>query len=253
MASPSSVQNSVDARGSTSRRRWLASVGSAVAVLATLGATLGARPAGPATPTSLPRSTSNATSAAHDEIAVLSGGCFWGMQMVFEHVIGVTGVTAGYAGGDAGTATYEEVSSGATGHAESVRISFDSTKVSYADILKVFFTVHDPTELNRQGPDDGTQYRSAIWYLSPDQRRIADAVIQQLTVSKAFPKPIVTQVNLFKGFFAAEAYHQDYGIHNPYSPYILINDRPKVETLKKTLPSLYRDAPVLYAAQVTGQ
>jgi peptide-methionine (S)-S-oxide reductase len=228
------------------RLLWLPAVGAALALLATVGARraepVGAAPVGPV-----------ATPSAHDEIAVLSGGCFWGMQMVFEHVIGVTGVTAGYAGGDAGTATYEEVSSGATGHAESVRISFDSTKVSYADILKVFFTVHDPTELNRQGPDDGTQYRSAIWYLSPDQRQIADAVIQKLTVSKAFPKPIVTQVNMFKGFFAAEAYHQDYGIHNPYSPYIMINDRPKVETLKKTLPSLYRDAPVLYAAQVTGQ
>jgi peptide-methionine (S)-S-oxide reductase len=227
-----------------SRRRWMVALGSAVALLATVGARRA-----DVTP---PLSHQTAPSA-HDEIAVLSGGCFWGMQMVFEHVVGVTGVTAGYAGGDASTAEYEVVSSGATGHAESVRISFDPTKVSYADILKVFFTVHDPTELNRQGPDEGTQYRSAIWYFSPEQRVTADSVIHQLTVSKAFPQPIVTQVNMFKGFFNAEAYHQDYGWHNPYSPYIMINDRPKVEKLKKVLPSLYRDTPVTYAPQTASQ
>ena len=191
---------------------------------------------------------------ANDQVAVLSGGCFWGIQAVYEHVKGVTGVTAGYAGGEAVTATYDQVSEGNTGHAESVRIAFDPTKVSYADILKVFFTVaHNPTELNRQGPDEGPQYRSAIWYLSPEQRATADSVIHQSTIAKMYPKPIVTQVTMFRGFFAAEPYHQDYAVHHPDAPYIVYNDLPKVEALKRQLPSLYRDTPVLFASESTGK
>jgi peptide-methionine (S)-S-oxide reductase len=217
---------------------------------AALVATVGARRSGPDRTTA----PANPTVAAHDEIAVLSGGCFWGLQAVYEHVIGVTGVTAGYAGGDASTATYDQVGEGSTGHAESVRITFDSTKVSYADILKVFFTVaHNPTELNYQGPDHGTQYRSVVWYTSPEQRQAADAMIAQLTAAKMFPQPIVTQVTMFRGFFAAEQYHQDYAVYHPDSPYIVYNDLPKVARLKKDLPALYRDTPVLYASQSAGK
>jgi peptide-methionine (S)-S-oxide reductase len=228
------------------RHRWVAGLGFAAALVATVGAR-SSNPDRVTTP-------SDATVGANDQVAVLSGGCFWGLQAVYEHVIGVTGVTAGYAGGEASTATYDEVSGGTTGHAESVRIAFDPTKVSYADLLKVFFTVaHNPTELNRQGPDEGPQYRSAIWYLSPEQHKTADSVIHQLTVAKMYPEPIVTQVTMFKGFYAAEAYHQDYAVKHPNAPYIVYNDAPKVVRLKKELPSLYRDTPVLFASGTLGQ
>lgn len=174
--------------------------------------------------------------------AVFAGGCFWGMQLVFEHVKGVTGVTAGYAGGDKNTATYAQVETGQTGHAESVRIVFDTSVVSYKQLLQVFFTVHDPTELNRQGPDVGTQYRSSIFYLTPEQKQIAESYIAQLEKEKTFDAPIVTQVvPLPKGFFPAEKYHQDFAIHNPDNGYIVTNDLPKVETLHQQLPALYRD------------
>jgi len=230
---------------------WMAALGLAAALVGTIaarrsGADRVATPANPA-------DAAVSAPSPRDEVAVLSGGCFWGLQAVYEHVKGVTGVTAGYAGGDAGTATYDQVGSGGTGHAESVRISFDSTKVSYADILKVFFTVaHDPTQLDRQGPDVGTQYRSVVWYMSPEQRQIADLAIRQLTAAKTYPRPIVTQVTMFRGFYAAEPYHQDYAIHHPDSPYIVYNDLPKVARLKQELPSLYRDTPVLFASQSTG-
>jgi peptide-methionine (S)-S-oxide reductase len=234
------------------RHQLVAGLGLAAALLVTVGARWSSpdRIATPADATG-GRIT---TGGASDQVAVLSGGCFWGLQAVYEHVIGVTGVTAGYAGGEASTATYDQVSEGTTGHAESVRIAFDPTKVSYADLLKVFFTVaHNPTELNRQGPDNGPQYRSAIWYLSPEQHKTADSVIHQLTVSKMFPQPIVTQVTMFKGFYAAEAYHQDYAVTHPNAPYIVYNDAPKVARLKKELPSLYRDTPVLFASGTAGQ
>src|SRR6476646_4687295 len=174
------------------------------------------------------------------QTVVLSGGCFWGIQAVFEHVKGVSSVTAGYSGGQASTAQYETVSTGRTGHAESVRIVYDPSQVSYGQLLKVFFSVaHDPTELNRQGPDEGTQYRSAIFYNGDEQKRIAEAYIQQLESGKVFPRTIVTEIVALQAFYPAEAYHQDYAEHHPNEPYIAINDLPKLEHLKQTLPELY--------------
>jgi len=174
------------------------------------------------------------------QTVVLAGGCFWGIQALFEHVKGVSSATAGYSGGAAGTAQYETVSSGTTGHAESVRIVYDPSQVSFGQILKVFFSVaHDPTELNRQGPDEGTQYRSAVFYANDEQRRIAQAYIDQLNRAKVFSQPIVTQVVALQAFYPAEAYHQDYAEHHPNEPYIAINDLPKLEHLKQTLPELY--------------
>jgi peptide-methionine (S)-S-oxide reductase len=174
------------------------------------------------------------------QTVVLAGGCFWGIQAVFEHVKGVSSATAGYAGGSAGTAQYETVSTGRTGHAESVRVVYDPSQVSFGQILKVFFSVaHDPTELNRQGPDEGTQYRSVIFYANDEQRRIAQAYIDQLNHAKAFAQPIVTQTVALQAFYPAEAYHQDYAEHHPNEPYIAINDLPKVDHLKQTLPELY--------------
>jgi len=176
------------------------------------------------------------------ETAVFAGGCFWGVEAVFEHVKGVISVDSGYSGGAASTAQYEMVCSGRTGHAEAVRIIFDPSQVSYGQLLKVFFSVaHDPTELNRQGPDIGTQYRSAIFYANEEQKRVALAYIDQLNKSKVFSHPIVTQVVPFAAFYEAEAYHQDYLAHHPDQPYIVINDLPKVESLRKHLPELYKE------------
>ena len=176
-----------------------------------------------------------------EETAVLAGGCFWGIEAVFEHVKGVTSAKSGYSGGSASTAQYETVSTGRTGHAEAVQITFDPSQVSYGQLLKVFFSVaHDPTELNRQGPDYGTQYRSAIFYANEDQKRVAQAYIEQLNQAKAFPRPIVTQVVPLEAFFEAEGYHQDYLAHHPDEPYIVVNDMPKVENLRKQLPELYK-------------
>jgi peptide-methionine (S)-S-oxide reductase len=227
---------------------WIAAVACGVACAALVAASLGAAhhsaaPSPAAGPPTL------AAPAPGDEVAVFSGGCFWGIQAVFEHVRGVTSATSGYTGGAATTATYEEVSTSTTGHAESVRVTFDPARVSYADLLKVFFTVaHDPTELDRQGPDEGTQYRSAVWYTSGTQRLAAESFVRQLTADKVFSHPIVTQISPLKGFYVAEGYHQDYFVHNPDSPYIVANDKPKVERLKSALPTLYSPAPVLYAA-----
>jgi peptide-methionine (S)-S-oxide reductase len=171
---------------------------------------------------------------------VLAGGCFWGIQAVFEHVKGVVSVTAGYSGGNANTAQYETVETGTTGHAESVKIIYDPSQISYGQLLKVFFSVaHNPTELNRQGPDEGTQYRSALFYANEDQKRIAQAYIDQLNHAKSFSKSIVTQVVPFKAFYPAEDYHQDYALHHPDNPYIRINDLPKVAHLRDQLPELY--------------
>ena len=174
------------------------------------------------------------------ETVVLAGGCFWGIQAVFEHVKGVSSATAGYSGGSASTAQYETVSTGQTGHAESVRVVYDPSQVSFGQILKVFFSVaHDPTELNRQGPDEGTQYRSVIFFSSEDQHRVARAYIDQLNAAKVFSEPIVTQVVALRAFYPAESYHQDYAEHHPNEPYIAFNDLPKLEHLKQTLPELY--------------
>lgn len=179
--------------------------------------------------------------AKGEQTAVLAGGCFWGVEAVFEHVKGVTDVTSGYSGGSPATAEYEKVGTGETGHAESVRITYDPSQISYGQLLKVFFSVaHDPTELNRQGPDTGTQYRSAIFYSSEEQKRIAQAYIVQLSRTKVFTRPIVTQVTAFQSFNEAEAYHQDYLVHHSDEPYIVINDLPKVENLHKQLPGLYK-------------
>jgi peptide-methionine (S)-S-oxide reductase len=180
------------------------------------------------------------------QTAVLAGGCFWGVQGVFEHVRGVKKVVAGYAGGEKSTAHYETVSSGATGHAESVQITFDPAAISYGQILQIAFSVvHDPTQLNRQTPDVGTQYRSAIFYADDTQAKIATAYISQLDQSHAFARPIVTRVDPLKGFYAAEDYHQDYLIHNPSQPYIAAYDIPKIENFRRTFPELYSGAPVL--------
>ncbi|HXE65879.1 MAG TPA: peptide-methionine (S)-S-oxide reductase MsrA [Rhodanobacteraceae bacterium] len=181
--------------------------------------------------------------------AVLAGGCFWGMQWVFEHVPGVTNVTSGYSGGAAATATYEQVSEGNTGQAETVRIAYDPSKVSYGQLLRVYFSVAtDPTELNRQGPDTGNQYRGVIFYATPEQQKIAKAYIAQLAAAHAFAAPIVTQVVPFKAFYAAENYHQDYARLHPDALYIAINDAPKVAALQRTLPRLYRAQPVTWHA-----
>jgi peptide-methionine (S)-S-oxide reductase len=177
-----------------------------------------------------------------EQTAVLAGGCFWGIEAVFEHVKGVTNVTSGFAGGTRSTANYETVSEGVTGHAESVRITYDPSQITYGQLLKIFFAVaHDPTELNRQGPDTGTQYRSAIFYANEEQKRIALAYIEQLNKAHAFESAIVTQVSALDSFYEAEGYHQDYAAHHPKDPYIVINDLPKVANLRKQFPNLYRE------------
>jgi peptide-methionine (S)-S-oxide reductase len=179
--------------------------------------------------------------AKGQQTAVIAGGCFWGIQAVFQHVKGVIKATSGYSGGEAKTAEYELVSDGDTGHAESVRITYDPSQISYGQLLKVFFAVaHDPTQLNRQGPDTGTQYRSVIFFGDADQERIARAYIDQLNQAKVFDGNIVTQVVPLKAFYEAEAYHQDYAIHHPNNPYIVANDLPKVANLRKQFPDLYQ-------------
>lgn len=188
-----------------------------------------------------PRVDAARSTAQGEQTAVLAGGCFWGVEAVFEHVKGVRKVVAGYSGGAAGTANYNEVSDGDTGHAESVRVSFDPTKVSYGQLLQVFFSVAlDPTELNRQGPDTGTQYRSVVFYGNPEQKKIALDYIAQLTAAKAFPRPIVTQVVPLQAFYPAEAYHQHYFNLHPDNPYIVYNDAPKVAHLQQLFPALYQ-------------
>jgi peptide-methionine (S)-S-oxide reductase len=179
--------------------------------------------------------------ASGRQTAVLSGGCFWGVQAVFLHVKGVIKATSGYSGGSAKTAEYETVSTGETGHAESVQIVYDPSQITYGELLRVFFSVaHDPTQLNRQGPDQGTQYRSSIFYSSDEQKRIAEAYIAQLNKAGVFPRRIVTQVVPLQAFYPAEAYHQNYAALHPYQPYIVYNDAPKVEHLRQEFPDLYR-------------
>jgi len=173
------------------------------------------------------------------QTAVLAGGCFWGVEAVFERLKGVTNVVSGFAGGEKSTAHYETVSSGTTGHAESVKITFDPCQITFGQLLKVYFAIaHDPTELNRQGPDTGTQYRSSIFYMDDEQKKVAEAYIQQLNAAKVFSKPIVTQVVPFRGFYAAESYHQHFLDNNPNNPYIIYNDLPKLAALKKQYPQM---------------
>jgi len=192
----------------------------------------------------VPATSPQADPAAPNDMqkAVFAGGCFWGVQAVFQHVKGVKSAVSGYSGGTKQTADYETVSSGKTGHAESVEVTFDPSIVSYQQLLYVFFSVvHDPTELNFQGPDHGTQYRSAIFYLNDDQKKAANELIEAINRAKAFPKPLVTQVVPFEAFYRAEDYHQDYMKHNPDDPYIVYNDKPKVVALKEKFPDLYTE------------
>jgi len=194
----------------------------------------------------LPPPALDETTQAHSETAVFAGGCFWGVQGVFQHVKGVKNAVSGYAGGAANTAQYERVSSGSTGHAESVEVTFDPSQVSYGTLLQIYFSVaHNPTELNRQGPDTGTQYRSAIFTKSSEQQRVAQAYIAQLDAAHSFDKPIVTKLESFNGFYPAEEEHQDFLTEHPTYPYIVINDLPKVAQLKQLYPDRYQEKPVL--------
>ena len=178
--------------------------------------------------------------ASGQQTAVVAGGCFWGIQAVFQHVKGVISATSGYSGGEAKTAEYEVVSTGETGHAESVKINYDPSQITYGELLRVFFSVaHDPTQLNRQGPDEGSQYRSVIFYGNDEQKKIAEAYVAQLDKAKVFPRAIMTQVVPLKAFYPAEAYHQDYATRHPDQPYIVYNDAPKVAHLRQQFPELY--------------
>src|SRR5579863_17440 len=208
------------------------------------------RPSAADQPRALPAPTVDEQALGDSENAVFAGGYFWGVQGVFQHVKGVVNAVSGYAGGEAKTAQYETVSTGETGHAESVRVTFDPHQISYGKLLQIYFSVaHDPTELNRQGPDDGTQYRSEIFVATPDQARIAKAYIAELDKAHAFDATIVTKVEPLKGFYPAEAYHQDFLTRHPTYPYIVINDLPKIEALKKLYPEQYSPDPVLVGSR----
>jgi peptide-methionine (S)-S-oxide reductase len=212
-----------------------------VALLIVFAASIGCT-AATKTPLPAPANGSPLTQAAGKQTAVFAGGCFWGTQSVFERVKGVLATTAGYSGGSAATATYEQVGQENTGHAESVKVVYDPSKITYGQLLQIFFSVvHDPTQLNRQGPDVGESYRSVIFYANDEQQKISKAYIAQLDAAKVFRKPIVTQVVPLKGFYDAEAYHQDYALNHPDNPYILVCDRPKVEALKQQFPELFKD------------
>jgi peptide-methionine (S)-S-oxide reductase len=197
----------------------------------------------------IPQPAVDAQATGGIQTAVLAGGCFWGVQGVFQHTTGVVNAVSGYAGGSKMTADYTMVSTGTTGHAESVEVKYDPKKISYGKILQIFFSVvHDPTQLNRQGPDTGTQYRSAIFTTSDEQKKVAEAYIAQLNAAKVYRKPIVTKVSALEGFFAAEAYHQDYLTLHPTQSYIAYNDLPKVENLKKLFAENYLDKPTLVSS-----
>ena len=216
--------------------RLLLSLGFAFSILAC------AAGAAPALPIPAPKVDAPRATAAGKDTAVFAGGCFWGTQAVFERVKGVLATAAGYSGGSAATATYDQVVTETTGHAESVEVTYDPSRITYGELLRIFFSVaHDPTELNRQGPDVGPSYRSAIFYANNEQKRIAEAYIAQLDAEKIFPKRIVTEVTPLKGFYRAEAYHQDYALKNPANPYIQICDLPKIGALKKQFPELFVD------------
>ena len=194
----------------------------------------------------IPAPTVDAKDADGIQTAVLAGGCFWGVQGVFQHTAGVVNAVSGYSGGTKDSADYDKVSSGRTGHAEAVEIKYDPNKISYGKILQIFFSVvHDPTQLNRQGPDTGTQYRSAIFFANDDQKKVAEAYIAQLNAAKVYRKPIVTRIDKLDAFYAAEDYHQDYLTLHPNQPYIAFNDLPKVENLKKIFADNYIAKPTL--------
>jgi peptide-methionine (S)-S-oxide reductase len=196
--------------------------------------------ASPAVALPAPSQDAPRAAASGQQTAVISGGCFWGIQAVFQHVKGVTSATSGYAGGSPKTAEYEIVSTGETGHAESVQIVYDPSQITYGELLRIFFSVaHDPTQLNRQGPDQGTQYRSSIFYTNDEQKHVAEAYIAQLDKAKVFSRPIVTKIVPLQAFYPAEAYHQNYAALHPNQPYIVFNDAPKVEHLRQQFPDLY--------------
>ena len=228
----------------------LARGGALAALVLAVGAGLRlSAPSAAEQPRPLPAPVVDEQSSGETESAVFAGGCFWGVQGVFQHVKGVMNAVSGYAGGDKSTAQYETVSTGSTGHAESVKVTFDPRQVSYGRLLQIYFAVaHDPTELNRQGPDTGTQYRSEIFAATPEQAKIARDYIAQLDKASAFGAPIVTKIDALRGFYPAEAYHQDFLTLNPTYPYIAINDVPKVEALKRLFPDSYRSDPVLVSA-----
>jgi peptide-methionine (S)-S-oxide reductase len=208
-----------------------------------------ARAAEPATVIPAPAVDEAVPASQNLETVVLAGGCFWGVQAVFQHTNGVIQATSGYSGGSKETAEYEVVGGGRTGHAESVEVKFDPHQISFGKILQIYFSVaHDPTQLNRQGPDVGTQYRSAIFYANPEQQRVAQSYVDQLTNAGAFKAPIVTKITPLTGFYTAENYHQDYATLHPSNPYIAYNDLPKVENLKRIFADFYRDKPVLVMA-----
>jgi len=216
----------------------------AVAALLVVFAALNSRAKAPRANPTFPKPAVDQPVAASKgkEVAVISGGCFWGIQAVYEHTKGVISATSGYAGGTADTAQYETVSSGKTDHAESVKVVYDPSEITYGQILMIFFSVaHNPTELNKQGPDWGTQYRSSVFYTNPQQKKIAEAYIHQLNEAKVYSGKIVTQVVPLNGFYPAEGYHQDYLKHHPDNPYIVINDLPKIRNLRKDFPELYRE------------
>jgi peptide-methionine (S)-S-oxide reductase len=193
-----------------------------------------------------PPAVDQANDATAQQKAVIAGGCFWGVQAVFQHVKGVSGAVSGYAGGKANTANYDTVSSGRSGHAEAVEITYDPKQISYGQLLQIYFSVaHDPTQLNRQGPDSGTQYRSTVFPANDDQRKVAEAYIAQLNKTGVYPKSLATTVEPLQAFYPAEGYHQDYLVRHPNSMYIVVNDIPKVENLAKTFPDKWRDKPVL--------
>jgi len=236
------------------RKFLLAAAGGAVLVALGLQFTSGAARAAESAVVIAAPAQDEPANGRHAETAVFAGGCFWGVQGVFQHVKGVTNAVSGYTGGDKSTAHYEVVSGGDTGHAESVEVTFDPTQVSYGKLLQIYFSVaHDPTQLNYQGPDHGTQYRSAVFPMDDAQRKVAQAYIAQLDASKAFGKPIVTRVEAFKGFFPAEGYHQNFLVQNPEYPYIVFNDLPKVADLKRVFPSQYSDKPVLVPAPLASR
>ncbi len=213
---------------------------SALFALITLAGVVACNAGEHATMIPAPAADAALASSPSQQTAVIAGGCFWGIQAVFQHVKGVISATSGYSGGEAKTAEYERVSDGNTGHAESVKIVYDPSKITYGQLLRIFFSVaHDPTQLNRQGPDTGTQYRSSIFYGSDEQKRIAESYIAQLDQAKIFPRAIVTQVVPLKAFYPAEAYHQNYAALHPDNPYIAYNDLPKVEHLRQQFPEIY--------------
>jgi len=208
-----------------------------LAVTLLLAASIASAAAPPIPP---PATDASLAAKSSREKAVFAGGCFWGVQSVFQRVKGVVATTAGYSGGAANTATYKQVVTETTGHAESVEVVYDPSRITYGQLLRIYFSVaHDPTQLNRQGPDVGTSYRSAIFYANDEQKRLADAYIAQLDAAKVFHKKIVTEVTPLKAFYPAEAYHQDYAYYNPENPYIQVCDRPKIEALKKQFPELF--------------